>query len=106
MSRAEAASEKDMTTTQSPARSASWVPLLEKLATELAVHGYQAHLKTPGGKLAYLHVQNPDAAALAENIYAVNGWFWWSWAERIAETADVAAAAAKIARVLRAVGAP
>ncbi len=54
-----------------------------------------------------LHVVNPAAAALAEDVYAGPGrdgqwWFWWSWAERIAPGADVAAAATQIRRVLSA----
>ncbi len=40
-------------------------------------------------------------AALAEDIYAQDGWFWWSWAERLAPYSDTPAAAGKLATTLR-----
>lgn len=44
------------------------------------------------------------ALALSEDIRAQAGWFWWSWAERIAPTDDIDAATALVASVLRAGG--
>jgi len=80
---------------------------LEGLAEVLAHCGLRARLMTPPGRVPSLHVVNPSASALAEDIYAGRGqdglwWFWWSWAERIAAGDDLEGAAAKIRRVLAA----
>jgi len=82
---------------------------LEMLAEVLASHGLRVRLTTPAGRIPSLHVVNPAAAALAEDIYAGPGqdgvwWFWWSWAERIAVSEDLATAAIRISRVLAASG--
>ena len=78
---------------------------LERLGDVLAQHGLRAKLMTPPGRVPSLHVVNPAAAALAEDVYAGRGqdgswWFWWSWAERIAASEDLEGAAARIRRVL------
>ena len=78
---------------------------LEGLAAILAEHGLRTRLLTPPGRVPSLHVVNPSAAALAEDVYAGRDqdglwWFWWSWAEQIALTEDLADTAALIARVL------
>src|SRR5262249_60366439 len=39
-------------------------------------------------------------ADIGEDIYTADGWFWWSWAERITPVGEVPAAAAKVATVL------
>jgi hypothetical protein len=80
---------------------------LEGLAEVLAHHGLRTTLMTPPGRVPSLHVVNPAASALAEDVYAGRGqdgtwWFWWSWAERIAEWEDLEAAATLIKRVLAA----
>ncbi|HTA09833.1 MAG TPA: hypothetical protein VK836_15050 [Streptosporangiaceae bacterium] len=80
---------------------------LERLAEVLARYGLRARLMTPPGRVPSLHVVNPAAAALAEDVYAGRGqdglwWFWWSWAERIAASEDLEGAAAMIRRVLAA----
>jgi hypothetical protein len=77
---------------------------LERLATELTIHGLQAELRTPAGKLPYLHVSNPEASVLSERVYAQADSFWFSWAERIAGCDDIPAAVAALGRVLRTVG--
>ncbi len=82
---------------------------LEGLAEALARHGLRARLMTPPGRVPSLHVVNPVAAALAEDIYAGRSqdgtwWFWWSWAERIAAEDDLDGAATLIRRVLAASG--
>ncbi|HUY45879.1 MAG TPA: hypothetical protein VMV92_09165 [Streptosporangiaceae bacterium] len=79
---------------------------LEALAAELDGRGWPARLGAPPGRLPRLRAANPDAAALAENIYAqpvADGtwWYWWPWAEPIA--AEPAGAAEVITRALRAV---
>ena len=81
---------------------------LEGLAEVLARHGLRTSLMAPPGRVPSLHVVNPEASALAEDVYAGRGqdgqlWFWWSWAERIAEGADLSGAARRIRRVLAAV---
>jgi hypothetical protein len=78
---------------------------LQGLAVVLAQHGLRARVITPPGRVPSLHVVNPRAAVLAEDVYAGRGqdgrwWFWWSWAEQIAADEDVEDAAATIARVL------
>jgi hypothetical protein len=35
-----------------------------------------------------LRITNRHAREFSENIYAGHGWFWWSWAERIAGCED------------------
>jgi hypothetical protein len=82
---------------------------LEGLAAILADRGLRTRLLTPRGRVPSLHVVNPLASSLAEDVYAGRGqdgrwWFWWSWAERIAAGEDVEGAAALIERVLRAAG--
>ena len=67
---------------------------LEGLAEILTDHGLRTRLMTPPGRVPSLHVVNPAAAALAEDVYAGRGqdglwWFWWSWAERIAASEDL-----------------
>jgi hypothetical protein len=83
----------------------TYLSKLEELAEELTQQGLQARLATPPGRMPSLHVVNPAALALAEDIYAGRGrdgqwWFWWSWAERIASGRDTAEAASRIRRVL------
>jgi hypothetical protein len=80
---------------------------LEALAEVLAQRGLRARLMTPPGRVPSLHVVNPAASALAEDVYSCRGkdgtwWFWWSWAERIAVDEDLVGAAARIERVLAA----
>jgi hypothetical protein len=78
---------------------------LEGLAEALAQRGLRTEMMAPQGRIPSLHVVNPLATALAEDIYAGRGqdgiwWFWWSWAERIGESDDLEAAATRIAHVL------
>ncbi len=78
---------------------------LEGLADVLAHRGLRARLMTPPGRVPSLHVVNPTASALAEDVYAGRGqdglwWFWWSWAERIATGEDLEGAASMIEHVL------
>jgi hypothetical protein len=80
---------------------------LEGLAQAVTEHGLRARLVTPPGRVPSLHVVNPDASALAEDVYAGpcqdgQWYFWWSWAERIAAGDDLAGAASRISRVLAA----
>ncbi|TNY34507.1 hypothetical protein [Thermomonospora catenispora] len=79
---------------------------LERLADALTDRGLQVRLSAPTERPASLHVINPRATALTENILAENGadgwWYWWSWAERIAAVDDLETAADRIARVLAA----
>jgi len=87
----------------------AYLDRLERLAEVLARQGLRARLTTPAGRVPSLHVVNPAAAAMAEDIYAgpcQDGvwWFWWSWAERIAVSDDLATAATLISRVLAARG--
>jgi hypothetical protein len=80
---------------------------LEELAAVLAAAGLRTRLLAPAGRLPRLHVLNPAAPALAEDVYVGPGpdgvwWYWWSWAERVACADDLAGAAELISRVLAA----
>lgn len=91
-----------------PAQSQTWqanLARLEGLAEVLSHHGLRARLMTPPGRVPSLHVVNPCATALAEDVYAGRGqdglwWFWWSWAERITVGEDLEGAASRIEHVL------
>jgi hypothetical protein len=84
------------------------IAYLESLGDELRVRGFAVRLMIPQGGPPSLHVVNPRASALAENILAESTagvwWFWWSWAERIAPADDPAEAADRVTRVLAATG--
>src|SRR5215472_4659279 len=80
---------------------------LEGLAEVLAGRGLRARVVAPPGQVPSLHVVNPEASALAEDVYAGRGqdglwWFWWSWAEQIAVGDDLEGAATMIEHVLAA----
>jgi len=74
---------------------------LEHLATEAAILGLHAAIRQPPGQPPCLHVTNPKASVLTENVFAHGGRYYWSWAEPIAACAQPATAAAILARVLR-----
>ncbi len=84
------------------------IAYLEDLGDELRHRGLAVRLTVPQGGPPSLHVVNPRASVLAENILAESTagawWFWWSWAERIAPAEDVADAADRVTRVLAASG--
>jgi hypothetical protein len=77
--------------------------VLARLGKELVMLGFRADVRFRGDRLPFLDVRNPRASALAEKVYAQDGAYWWSWAERIAATEDVTRAAATLANVLRTV---
>lgn len=93
--------------TQQLTQPVSCLTRLEDLAQALARHGMRTRMMTPPGRVPSLHVVNPLAAGLAEDVYAGrtqdgSWWYWWPWAERIAPGDDVTAAASQVARVLAA----
>lgn len=78
---------------------------LEGLAQELSRRGLQTRLVSPFGRIPSLHVVNPRAFRMAEDVYVGRSqdglwWFWWPWAERIAAGDNLAKAADLIAKVL------
>jgi hypothetical protein len=80
---------------------------LRGLAEVLTRHGLRASVMAPPGRVPSVHVVNPAASVLAEDVYTGRGpdgtwWFWWSWAERIASGEDLEGAAAMIKQVLAA----
>jgi hypothetical protein len=79
---------------------------LEALATALGPEHFATVLITGRGRLPHLAVTSRRYAQLTESIYAQDGWFWWSWAERIAPASDIEGTAGKIALVLRVAPAP
>ena len=85
----------------------AYLSRLEGPAEVLSHHGLRASLMAPPGRVPSLHVVNPAASVLAEDVYTGRGqdgtwWFWWSWAERIASGEDLEGAAAMIKQVLAA----
>jgi hypothetical protein len=84
------------------------IAYLENLGDELRQRGFAVRLAVPREGPPSLHVVNPQAVALAENILAESTgggwWFWWSWAERIAPADDLGDAADRVVRVLAAAG--
>jgi hypothetical protein len=84
------------------------IAYLEGLGDELRDRGFAVRLTIPQGGPPSLHVVNPRASALAENILAESTdgtwWFWWSWAERIAPADDLGEAAGRVTRVLAVTG--
>jgi hypothetical protein len=95
-------------TEQSGSDSPAWyLDKFEGLAEVLARHGLSTRLTMPPGRVPSLHVVNPAASALAEDVYLGRSgdgtwWFWWPWAERIATGDDLEGAAVMIMRVLAA----
>jgi hypothetical protein len=76
---------------------------LESLAAELPAEEYESRLVIAHGRRPHLHVRNLSAGVLAEDVLVEAGWFWYSFAERIAPVTEAAVAAGKVARVLRVV---
>jgi hypothetical protein len=90
-----------------PGQAQPYLTRLEGLAEVLSHHGLRVSLMAPPGRVPSLHVVNPAASVLAEDVYTGRGrdgawWFWWSWAERIASGEDLEGAAAMIKQVLAA----
>jgi hypothetical protein len=80
---------------------------LAGLADELCRLGMTSRLTAPPGRKPRLHVVNPAASMLAEDVLVGRSqdgvwWYWWPWAQRIAPGDQAASAAEQIARVLRA----
>jgi hypothetical protein len=74
---------------------------LEELATEATALGLHAIVRQPPGHPPFLHVGNPQASVLTENVSVHSGRYHFSWAEPIAGCHEPATAAAILARVLR-----
>lgn len=72
---------------------------LEALAAALDPGDFVTTLTAYHDRAACLAVTSLHAA-IGEDIYVADGWFWWSWAERIAPVAAVPTAAGKVATVL------
>jgi hypothetical protein len=77
------------------------ITTLEDLAIEVAALGLHAAIRQPPGQPPCLHVVNPKASVLTENVFTHAGSYYWSWAEPIAACGQPATAAAILARVLR-----
>ncbi|MFF5208999.1 hypothetical protein [Streptosporangium sp. NPDC000396] len=78
---------------------------LRRLAAQLEAHSFKVHLKSSPGLFPRLHVINPMAPAVTEDVLAAHEedgewWFWLSWAGRIGHAEDVATAAERVASVL------
>jgi hypothetical protein len=74
---------------------------LEALAGALGRDEWVTVLTARGlGHTPRLHVINRRLPALASDVYAEAGWYWWPHAERIARTGNLGQAAAAVAYVL------
>ncbi|GAA3197060.1 hypothetical protein [Actinocorallia longicatena] len=79
---------------------------LRELADRLKQHGLCARLDQPIGRPPTLHVSNPSAPGLEENIRLEDGALWWSWGDPVASTTEIDAATDSIRRVLGAHSTP
>jgi hypothetical protein len=73
---------------------------LADLAAALDPGDFKAAVVSLHVRVPYVQVTSRRSVRMTERIYATNGWFWWSWRERMTTLDDVASAAAKIAAVL------
>lgn len=78
---------------------------LEHLAAALDPRDHATTLVTGQDRVPYLTVSSRHAT-LAEDIYADERSYWWSWAEPIAAIGNPQAAATKISHVLHATPEP
>jgi hypothetical protein len=78
---------------------------LERLAAALDPSDHAITLVTGQGQVPYLAITSRHAD-LAEDVYADQQSFWWSWAEPICAVDDPLTAARKITRVLQAAPQP
>jgi len=78
---------------------ASTQAALEALAAALDPGDFATTLIANQDRPPWLSVTSRHAD-IGEDIYTADGWFWWSWAERITPVGEVPAAAAKVATVL------
>jgi hypothetical protein len=87
------------------------VASLTNLAGLLTARGLQARLNQPIGQPPSLHVVNPGAPGLEEQVVldrCEHGelWFLWPWDERIAEADEIGNAADSISKALGAYSTP
>lgn len=75
---------------------------LETLAD--ALDGTAYAMTFQHGRRSRLTITNRRAAVLTESVYVENGWYWWSWGEKLAPIDDVAQAVGAIAVVLHVAG--
>ena len=94
----QAASTVIRVTTPPPPAHSQPADVLLSLPAALDAAVFTATIVTGQGP-PFLRVTNRRASWLTEDVYAGRGWFWWSWAERIAT--DPQTAASRLARVLR-----
>ncbi|HEY5985540.1 MAG TPA: hypothetical protein VIV12_04035 [Streptosporangiaceae bacterium] len=88
-----------------PAEHMAAANALERLAAELDPRLFATTLVAGENTVPCLRVAS-HTAQLAEDICARDGWFRWSWQERLAPLTEVSAAAAKVAAVLRLIPEP
>ncbi|MDX6739093.1 hypothetical protein [Actinocorallia sp. A-T 12471] len=74
--------------------------LLSSLADRLTPHGLRARLEQPIGRPPALHVSNPAAPGVTEEIVLEDESLWWPWGDRISAAADLDVATASVCRVL------
>ncbi|HEY5990027.1 MAG TPA: hypothetical protein VIV12_27125 [Streptosporangiaceae bacterium] len=88
-----------------PAEHTAGATALERLAAELDPRMFATTLVAGEDTVPCLRVAS-RSAQLAEDICARDGWFCWSWQERLTPLTEVSAAAAKVAAVLRLIPEP
>lgn len=74
---------------------------LERLATELRERGWHATLRTGSSGRQVLHVRNPRAPGLNDEVIADDAAFRWVWGQVIGPLTETPGVADRIAHVLR-----
>ncbi len=88
----------------SPPDTAAETAALEDLAARLDREKFVVSVVGNTGKRACLRVSNRHAGALAEVVYCIDGWYRWSWGDKIGNCADLDHVAKMITHVLKIVG--
>jgi hypothetical protein len=83
------------------------IAYLDVLSAQMHARGWSAYITAPAGRVTSLFVQDPHDHPKCGDIIAVldaatgHGWYWFTWAERIAPAHAPAAAADAIIRAFQ-----
>ena len=77
---------------------------LEDLAAKLDGDKFSVKVLDNTGKRACLRVSNRRAGALTEQFYYIDGWFRFSWGERVGTVDEIDHVAKVVTNVLRILG--
>ncbi|MBT2207883.1 MULTISPECIES: hypothetical protein [Actinomadura] len=74
---------------------------LERLAGELKVRGWHAKVRVEPGRTPCLHVRNPEAPRMNDDVVADTSAYRWTWGKDIGPLSETAAVADRVMYVLR-----